>query len=62
VKAYEALAEAFVAEAVAGGARVLAGGKRPLGSQFDRGFWYEPTVLVDLPAGARLTCDEVFGA
>ena len=56
-----ARAEAFVAEAVAGGARVLAGGKRPLGSQFDRGFWYEPTVLVDLPAGARLTCDEVFG-
>ncbi len=53
--------ERLVADATARGARVLAGGKRPEGSQFERGHWFEPTVVVDLPASAELTCDEVFG-
>jgi len=53
--------EHLVADAVAQGARVVAGGKRPEGPQFARGYWFEPTVLVDVPAGARLTCEETFG-
>ena len=53
--------EGLVANAVAAGARVVAGGKRPIGAQFARGNWFEPTVLVDVPAGARLTDEEVFG-
>lgn len=53
--------ERLVADAVGKGARVVAGGRRPPGARFERGFWFEPTVLVDVPAGARLTCEEVFG-
>ncbi|MCC7493414.1 MAG: NAD-dependent succinate-semialdehyde dehydrogenase [Fimbriimonadaceae bacterium] len=51
--------ERFVADAVAKGARVLAGGRRPPG--FDRGYWYEPTVLDQIDRTMRLTCEEVFG-
>ena len=47
----------FVEDAVAKGARVLTGGRRPQG----RGFFYPPTVLVDVPDTAALLCDEIFG-
>jgi len=53
--------ERLVADAVAGGARLVAGGKRPEGPRFARGYWFEPTVLVGMSAGARLTCEETFG-
>lgn len=50
--------QAHVADAVAQGARVLAGGRaRPdLGLLF-----YEPTVLVDVPPTASLAAEETFG-
>jgi len=51
--------EQFVADAVSKGAEVLIGGKRPAG--FDRGFWYEPTVLDHISGTMRLTCEEIFG-
>ncbi len=47
----------FVDDAVKKGARVLTGGKAPAG----KGFFYPPTVLVDVPDNAALTCDEIFG-
>ncbi|MNH28473.1 Alpha-ketoglutaric semialdehyde dehydrogenase [compost metagenome] len=47
----------LVDDARARGARVLAGGKR-LG---DRGNFYAPTVLADVPADARLLSEEPFG-
>ncbi|MCC7352290.1 MAG: NAD-dependent succinate-semialdehyde dehydrogenase [Anaerolineae bacterium] len=53
--------EAFVADAVRKGAKVLCGGKRPGGEKYRRGFWFEPTVLADVNPTTRLTCDEVFG-
>ena len=53
--------ERFVADATARGARVLTGGRRPEGPGFDKGFWFLPTVMVDVPGGARLTCEEIFG-
>jgi succinate-semialdehyde dehydrogenase/glutarate-semialdehyde dehydrogenase len=47
----------LVADAVAKGARIKAGGKR-----LDRaGHFYEPTVLVDVPADADLLAEEIFG-
>jgi aldehyde dehydrogenase (NAD+) len=46
--------EGWVDEAVAAGARVLTGGVRD-------GATYAPTVLADVPAGARVSCEEVFG-
>lgn len=46
--------ESWVAEAVAAGARLLVGGVRD-------GATYAPTVLADVPADAKVVCDEVFG-
>ena len=49
--------EEQVQKAVAAGARVLTGGKRP-----DRtGNFFEPTVLVDLDLKAPVSCEEIFG-
>jgi succinate-semialdehyde dehydrogenase/glutarate-semialdehyde dehydrogenase len=53
--------EALVADATARGAQVLTGGHRPQGREYHRGYWFLPTVLVDVPLDARLTCEEVFG-
>jgi succinate-semialdehyde dehydrogenase/glutarate-semialdehyde dehydrogenase len=47
----------LVRDAVAKGARVLCGGERVDGP----GHFYKPTVLADVPAGARLLKEEVFG-
>jgi acyl-CoA reductase-like NAD-dependent aldehyde dehydrogenase len=53
--------EAQVADAVKRGAKVLAGGKRPEGAQFEKGFFYLPTVLADVPEDARAVTEETFG-
>lgn len=46
-----------VKKAVAGGARVLAGGSR-----IDRpGNYFEPTVLVDVDVKSPVSCEEIFG-
>ncbi|WP_448126248.1 NAD-dependent succinate-semialdehyde dehydrogenase [Pseudomonas veronii] len=49
--------EELVADAVAKGARVLAGGKRLECS----GYFFEPTVLADVPMHARVMHEEPFG-
>lgn len=46
--------ESWVAEAVAGGAQVAAGGHR-------HGSLYEPTLLADVDPAMRISCDELFG-
>jgi Aldehyde dehydrogenase family len=49
--------EELVGDALAKGAKALAGAARhPLGGTF-----YEPTVLVDVPEDARLLREEIFG-
>jgi succinate-semialdehyde dehydrogenase/glutarate-semialdehyde dehydrogenase len=47
----------LVRDAVAKGAKVLAGGNRVEGP----GYFYEPTVLTDVPLEANLVRDEIFG-
>jgi succinate-semialdehyde dehydrogenase/glutarate-semialdehyde dehydrogenase len=49
--------EGLVSDAIARGASVAAGGKRRDGS----GFFFEPTVLLDVPLGARVMNEEPFG-
>jgi succinate-semialdehyde dehydrogenase/glutarate-semialdehyde dehydrogenase len=51
--------EALVQDAVQRGARVLAGGGRP--AAFNRGFFFEPTVLDNVPEDARIMREEPFG-
>ncbi|MBD1373048.1 aldehyde dehydrogenase [Hazenella sp. IB182357] len=43
------------------GARLLYGGKRPEGAEFETGYWYEPTVIVDVTNEMRVTQEEIFG-
>lgn len=51
--------EKMVDEAVSSGGRVLSGGKRP--KEFERGYFYEPTWLTDLPPEASVLNEEPFG-
>ena len=51
--------EGIVAEAVAAGAKVLAGGRRPSG--FNSGHFYEPTVITDVTDDMRVMAEENFG-
>jgi succinate-semialdehyde dehydrogenase/glutarate-semialdehyde dehydrogenase len=53
--------EAQVQDAVTRGAKVLAGGRRPEGADYDRGNFYLPTVLRDVPEDSRMATEEVFG-
>lgn len=51
--------ERLVADAVAQGAQLLTGGRRP--PRLTQGYFYEPTVLQNLPAEASVLTEEVFG-
>jgi succinate-semialdehyde dehydrogenase/glutarate-semialdehyde dehydrogenase len=47
----------LIDDAVHRGAKVLTGGRQPDGP----GYFHEPTVLIDVPADARIMREEVFG-
>ncbi|SCZ91801.1 BZ3500_MvSof-1268-A1-R1_Chr5-3g08145 [Microbotryum saponariae] len=50
-----------VQDAVKKGAKVLVGGKKAVVKGGERGSFYEPTILVDVPASACLGEEETFG-
>jgi acyl-CoA reductase-like NAD-dependent aldehyde dehydrogenase len=56
---YRAKVEDHIADAVANGAKVLVGGKRP--EDVERGFFLEPAVLVDVDHSMRIMREETFG-
>ena len=58
-EAQRARTEAYVALGRADGAQVVSGGQRP--PQFERGFFYEPTVFRAVDPRDRLANEEVFG-
>lgn len=51
----------YVDRAQKDGARVLLGGEEPRGGAFDRGHYYEPTILTDVRPGTPAALDEIFG-
>lgn len=51
--------ERCVAQGIAEGARLVTGGRRVPG--FDRGFWYEPTVLGWVDNRSSVAAEEIFG-
>lgn len=55
-KAQEAMVD-LVADAVRKGAKILTGGEKGQGA----GYFFKPTVLVDVPLDARLAREEIFG-
>ena len=53
--------EAMVEGAVREGASVVLGGGRPEGEGFERGYWFEPTVLTGATNEMEIVQSEVFG-
>jgi aldehyde dehydrogenase (NAD+)/betaine-aldehyde dehydrogenase len=52
---------AMVQAGIDGGATLLAGGGRPAGAQFERGYWLEPTVFGNVTPDMRIGREEIFG-
>jgi succinate-semialdehyde dehydrogenase/glutarate-semialdehyde dehydrogenase len=53
--------ESQVDDAIRGGAKVEAGAKRPGGMDYDKGFFYMPTVLTNASYNSKVAEDETFG-
>lgn len=53
--------EEQVADAVKRGAKVLFGAERPNGEEYEKGFYLQPTLVVDVDPASRLLQEECFG-
>ena len=53
--------EALIEDSINGGAKILTGGKRPTGELFEKGFWFEPTILGDVKQDMKIVHEEIFG-
>jgi len=53
--------EEQVEDAVKRGAKVIFGGQRPKGDEYDKGFYLQPTLVADVDPGSRMIQEEVFG-
>ena len=53
--------EAMVQQAVEDGCELVMGGKRPEGAVFEKGHWYEPTVLTGATNDMAIMQQEIFG-
>ena len=49
--------DSFVSDAIAKGAKIQTGGQR----KGNKGYFYEPTVMTDVPLDAKIMNDEPFG-
>ncbi|MBI2369021.1 MAG: aldehyde dehydrogenase [Deltaproteobacteria bacterium] len=53
--------EEQVEDALTRGAKLLIGGKRPEGAELDKGYFYLPTLLANVPEESRAVQEETFG-
>jgi acyl-CoA reductase-like NAD-dependent aldehyde dehydrogenase len=53
--------EGQVNDGISKGAKVLTGGKRPTGPEYDKGFFYLPTLLENADPSSKVVREEVFG-
>ncbi len=53
--------EEQVQDAIARGAKLLVGGGRPEGPEYEKGNFYLPTLLANVPEDSRMATEEVFG-
>jgi acyl-CoA reductase-like NAD-dependent aldehyde dehydrogenase len=60
-KSHERTVDGYVKLAVEEGGEILFGGKRPEGSEYDKGFWYMPTIIGSVTNNMRIAQEEVFG-
>ena len=56
-----AFVQEHIADAVRMGARVLCGGEKPAGKEFEKGFFFLPTVLSGVTHDMRIMKEETFG-
>jgi len=43
------------------GAKIILGGKRPAGENFERGYYVAPTIFTDVTSDMKIAQDEIFG-
>ena len=53
--------EAAVAKAKSDGAKLVTGGARPSGEEYERGFWFAPTVFTEVTSDMDIMREETFG-
>jgi len=53
--------KAHVEDALAKGARVVVGGKKPEGEKYHKGYYFEPTVIIDVHHDMLVMKEETFG-
>lgn len=53
--------EYLVAVSVKEGATIATGGKKPEGAEFEKGYWFEPTVLTNVTQDMTIVHEESFG-
>ena len=51
----------FIDTASREGARLVSGGERPEGAQFEKGYWVKPTLFADVTMDMTIGREEVFG-
>lgn len=59
--AHHAKVSAAIEKGVQQGAKLLAGGGRPAGDAFKKGYWVEPTLFSDVSPKSALATEEIFG-
>ncbi|KAB2330496.1 aldehyde dehydrogenase [Cytobacillus depressus] len=60
-KSHEDVVDGYVKIAIEEGGEILYGGKRPEGPEFDKGYWYMPTIIGNVTNDMRISQEEVFG-
>jgi len=53
--------EQLIADSVEKGATITCGGKRPTGKLYEKGFWFEPTILEGVQQKMPIVHEELFG-
>ncbi len=53
--------EEQVEDAVKRGGKIVSGGQRPKGDDYDKGFYLQPTLVADVDPASRMIQEEVFG-
>ncbi|EKN69430.1 aldehyde dehydrogenase [Neobacillus bataviensis LMG 21833] len=60
-KSHEKTVDGYVKLAIEEGGEILFGGSRPEGSEFENGYWYQPTIIGNVTNDMRIAQEEVFG-
>lgn len=60
-KSHQQTIDHYVKLAVEEGGKILYGGKIPEGGEYEKGYWYLPTVIGDVTNDMRVAQEEIFG-